>query len=48
MALNGCNSCFVSADDDGNIVCTSSTAGEEQIIKVTADLSATQLVYMYV
>ncbi|XP_076446275.1 protein FRG1-like [Babylonia areolata] len=38
MALNGCNNCFVSADDDGDIVCMSTTAGDEQMIKLRCNL----------
>lgn len=39
MALNGCNSCFVSCDDDGDIVCRSATAGEEEMIKIRSSAS---------
>ena len=34
MALNGCNGCFLSVDEDGDIVCQSKTAGTTEMIKV--------------
>ena len=34
MALNGCNGCFLSADEDDDIVCQSKTAGSAEMIKV--------------
>ena len=34
MALNGCNGCFISVDDDGDIVCQSKSAGPKEMIKV--------------
>lgn len=39
MALNGCNNCFVSANDEGDIVCTSSAAGPEHMIKLRSSAS---------
>ena len=34
MALNGCNGAFVSAEEDGQIICRNRTAGAEEMIKV--------------
>ena len=34
MALNGSNNCFMSYDDDGDIVCTSKKAGDNEMITV--------------
>ncbi|KAK7097927.1 protein FRG1-like [Littorina saxatilis] len=34
MALNGCNNCFMSVNEEGDVVCMSSTAGDEQMIKL--------------
>ena len=34
MALNGCNNCFVGVDEEGDIVCNSSTAGDTEMIQV--------------
>lgn len=34
MALNGCNSCFISYDDDGDIVCSNKKAGDNEMIKI--------------
>ncbi|KAK7489862.1 hypothetical protein BaRGS_00018884 [Batillaria attramentaria] len=39
MALNGCNSCFVTCDEDGDIVCSSSTAGPQEMIKIRSCVS---------
>ncbi|KAL8621069.1 hypothetical protein ACOMHN_040594 [Nucella lapillus] len=38
-ALNGCNNCFLSANEDGDIMCSASTAGEDQMIKLRNNLS---------
>lgn len=35
MALNGSNNCFLSYDDDGDIVCNSKKAGESEMLKVS-------------
>ena len=35
MALNGCNNCFMSYDDDGDIVCTNKKAGDREMIRVS-------------
>ena len=34
MALNGCNSCFISFDDDGDIMCNNKKAGDSEMIQV--------------
>lgn len=34
MALNGSNNCFMSFNDDGDIVCTSKKAGEREMLKI--------------
>lgn len=34
MALNGSNNCFLSYDDDGDIVCNSKKAGESEMLKI--------------
>lgn len=34
MALNGCNGCFLTVDEDDDIVCASKTAGDKEMIKV--------------
>lgn len=34
MALNGSNNCFMSYDDDGDIVCTSKKAGDNEMITI--------------
>lgn len=39
MALNGCNSCFVSCDDDGDIMCQSTTAGSGEMIQIRSSIS---------
>lgn len=38
-ALNGCNGCFLSADEDDDIVCTSKTAGDKEMIKIRSNVS---------
>lgn len=34
MALNGCNGCFLSVDDEEDVTCASKTAGEKEMIRV--------------
>ncbi|XP_060553089.1 protein FRG1-like [Ruditapes philippinarum] len=38
MALNGCNSCFLSYDEDEDIVCASKTAGDKEMIKIRSNV----------
>ncbi|KAL4230863.1 Protein frg1 [Mactra antiquata] len=39
MALNGCNGCFISADEDDDIVCSNKTASEKEMIKIRSNVS---------
>lgn len=39
MAINGCNNCFLSCDEDGDIVCTSRTAGPGEMVKFRCNTS---------
>lgn len=39
VALNGCNNCFLSCDEDGNIVCTSRTAGRGEMVKLRSNVA---------
>lgn len=38
VAINGCNNCFVSCDDDGLIECVSRTAGEGEVVTLRSNV----------
>lgn len=38
MALNGCNGCFLSVDEDGDIVCQNKTVGPAEVIKIRSNI----------
>ncbi|XP_005091186.1 protein FRG1 [Aplysia californica] len=37
VALNGCNNCFVSCDDEGDIECVSRTAGRGEMVRLRSN-----------
>lgn len=39
MALNGCNGCFLSADEDDDVVCAKKTAGDMEMIRIRSNVS---------
>lgn len=46
MALNGSNGKFLSSNKDDEIVCLSSKAGDQEMIKVSFDKHADPILYL--
>ena len=46
MALNGSNGKFLSSNKDDEIVCLSSKAGDQEMIKVSFDKRADPILYL--